>query len=259
MRIATWNVNSIRARLEHLTGWLARACPDVVCVQETKVEDDKFPTAELEEAGYRAAIFGQKTYNGVAILTRFGLTAEDVRRNLPSDEPDAQRRLIAASVDGVRVVNVYVPNGQEVGSPAFAYKLAWLERLRAELPTFASLAEPLVVCGDFNVAPAPLDVHNPKKWEGSVLFHPDERARLEALCESGLVDSYRALHEGEKGAFTWWDYRMGAYKKNNGLRIDHMLATPALMKTVKSVVIDRAPRELERPSDHAPVIMECEP
>jgi exodeoxyribonuclease-3 len=255
MKIATWNVNSIRQRLDHLAGWLARAAPDVVCVQETKVEDARFPEEPIAEAGYKSVVFGQKTYNGVAILARHGLAIEDVQKNLASDEEDAQRRLIAATIEGIRIINVYVPNGQAVGTPAFAFKLEWLGRLRAEIAKRHSPADSVLLCGDFNVAPEPIDVHDPKRWEGSVLFHPDERAALKRIVDWGFVDGFRK-HHAEPKMFSWWDYRMGAYKRNWGLRIDHVLLTLPLAARTKDVWIDKAPRELERPSDHAPVVVE---
>ncbi len=255
MRIASWNVNSIRPRMEQLTSWLVRARPDVVCLQETKVEDDKFPLSEIGDAGYRAAIHGQKTYNGVAILTRFGLSIDDVKKGLDGDGDDAHRRFIAATVEGIRVVNVYVPNGQELTAPAYQYKLEWLSRLRAELACRDCAAEPILVCGDFNVAPDAIDVHNVKKWEQTVLFHESARARLRELMSVGLVDSFRVKHPEAK-EFSWWDYRMGGYKRNWGLRIDLALVTPPLMARVRDVHIDKGPRELDRPSDHTPVVVD---
>jgi exodeoxyribonuclease-3 len=255
MRIASWNVNSVRSRLEQLTAWLARAAPDVLCLQETKVEDHLFPVQALEEAGYKTVFFGQKTYNGVAIAAKFGLAIEDVKKNLDGDEEAAQRRVIAASIEGIRVINVYVPNGQAVGTPAFAFKLAWYERLRAELDARYSPDQELVICGDFNVAPEPIDVHDPKKWEGQVLFHPDERAALKKLLEWGLVDAFRE-HHPEPGVYSWWDYRMGAFPKNRGLRIDLALLSRKLAARCTDVTVDKRPRQLDRPSDHAPVVVE---
>ncbi len=257
MRIASWNVNSIRPRMEQLTSWLVRARPDVVCLQETKVEDDKFPEAEIGDAGYRAVFFGQRTYNGVAILTRFGVTVDKVKKNLDGDADDAHRRAIAATIDGIRVVNVYVPNGQEITAPAYQYKLEWLSRLKQELAPFAAAGEPLIACGDFNVAPEPIDVHNPKKWDKTVLFHDEIRAKLRDVMSIGLADSFRVKHPDAK-EFSWWDYRMGAYKRNWGLRIDLALVTPSLLARVTDVRIDRTPREQERPSDHTPVIVDID-
>ncbi len=255
MKIATWNVNSIRTRLEQLGAWLSRVAPDVVCLQETKVEDTRFPVDAIGEAGYKAIFTGQKTYNGVAILTRFGLVAEDPKLNLDGDDDDAPRRAIACTVDGVRIVGVYVPNGQAVGTPAFDYKLGWFRRLKAELAAHASAGGDLIVCGDFNVAPDPIDVYDPSKWEGHVLFHPDERAALRDLMDLGLVDLVRAKNVNP-GIYTWWDYRMGQFRRNQGLRIDHALATRSLADKCTSAVVDRRPRELDKPSDHAPVVVE---
>jgi exodeoxyribonuclease-3 len=256
VKIASWNVNSVRSRLDQLTAWLARAAPDVLCMQETKVEDEIFPHEALAEVGYRAVVSGQKTYNGVAIAARLGLAIEDVQRGFADDGPDAHRRLIAATIEGVRVVDVYVPNGQAVGAPAFTYKLEWLERLRRDVAERYEPSQELVICGDFNVAPEPVDVHDPKKWEGSALVSPEERGALRRLLDWGLVDSFRARHPDEKGLYSWWDYRMGAFKKNRGLRIDLALCTRPLLERCTSVVIDKRPRELERPSDHAPVVVE---
>lgn len=256
MRIVSWNVNSIRARLEQLSEFLRGSSPDVVCLQETKVEDDKFPHGPISDMGFRAVTFGQKTYNGVAILARYGLSVEDVKRNLDGDAEDAHRRAIACTVEGVRILNVYVPNGQAVGTPAFAYKLAWLDRLLAELEAHTKPTDDFFLCGDFNVAPEPIDVHNPKRWEGQVLFHPNERARLKKIMDRGLVDIVRKLHPEETGLFSWWDYRMGAYKRNSGLRIDLALLSEPLAARATAATIDRAPRERERPSDHAPVVVD---
>jgi exodeoxyribonuclease-3 len=256
MRIPSWNVNSVRSRLDQLTAWLARAAPDVVCMQETKVEDHVFPHEALAEVGYRTVAFGQKTYNGVAIAARHGLAIEDVKKGLDGDAPDAQRRMIAATIEGVRVVDVYVPNGQAVGTPAFAYKLEWLGRLRDDLAAHCKPDQEVFVCGDFNVAPHAIDVHDPKKWEGSVLCTDEERAALQNVMSWGLTDVFRDLHRDEPGLYSWWDYRMGAFRRNRGLRIDLALVTPALAARCRSAVVDRRPRELERPSDHAPVVVE---
>lgn len=259
MRVATWNVNSVRPRLEHLAAFLKSASPDVVCLQETKVEDAKFPEEAIGDMGYRTAFFGQKTYNGVAVLARYGLAIEDVQRNLEDDAEDAPRRLLACTIEGVRIVDVYVPNGQSVGAPAFAYKLAWLERLERELARKHAPSDRVLVCGDFNVAPDPIDVHDPSKWEGQVLFSEPERAAIARLRASlGFVDAWRAQHEGEGGAFTWWDYRMGGFRRNLGLRIDHVLLTRPLFERCTTSVIDKSPRVLERPSDHTPVIVDLD-
>lgn len=257
MRIASWNVNSIRARLEHLREWLRRANPDVVCMQETKVEDDKFPTEILGDAGYRVVFSGQKTYNGVAIAARFGLSLDDVKKNLDDDESDAPKRLIAATIEGVRVINVYCPNGQAVGTKPFLYKLDWFDRLLRDLKAHESPDAPLCLCGDFNIAPADVDVHDPKKWQGQVLCHPDERARLARLLDWGLVDAQREKHPTDR-VYSWWDYRAGAYPKNHGLRIDLALVTRSLLARTQEVWVDRSTRELERPSDHAPVMIDID-
>lgn len=256
MKIASWNVNSVRSRLDQLTAWLARAAPDVLCMQETKVEDSLFPHDALGEVGYRVVTFGQKTYNGVAIAAKFGLAIEDVKKGLDGDADDAHRRFIAATIEGVRIVDVYVPNGQAVGTPAFGYKLEWLDRLRKDLEAHCSPGGELLVCGDFNVAPETIDIAEPKKWEGQVLAHPDERAALRRLLDWGLVDAFRTRHPDEAGLYSWWDYRMGAFKRNKGLRIDLALTTRRLLERCTAVTIDKRPRELERPSDHAPVVIE---
>lgn len=255
MRIATWNVNSIRARLASLTGYLSVRRPEVVCLQETKCLDEQFPSAELEALGYRWCHHGQRTYNGVAILARAPL--ELVACGLQDGVEDPQSRLIAATVDGVRVVSVYVPNGQAVGAPAYEYKLEWLRRLRRYLDAHHTPGERLVVCGDFNVAPEPRDVHDPSAWEGQVLFSAPEREVLREVCSFGLVDTFR-LHHQEAGRFSWWDYRNLAFPRNLGLRIDLVLATPPLAERCVAADIDRDFRKGKQPSDHAPVWAEFE-
>jgi exodeoxyribonuclease-3 len=256
VRIASWNVNSVRSRIDQLSAWLARAAPDVLCMQETKVEDELFPHAAFAEVGYHAVAFGQRTYNGVAIAAKLGTPIEDVTKNLPTDGPEEQRRLIAATIEGVRVVGVYVPNGQAIGTPAYQYKLEWLDRLRVWLQAECTAGRELCVCGDFNVAPESIDVYDPPRWENNVLFSPLERAALKRVTGVGLTDVVRHLHPAEKGLYSWWDYRMGAFRKNRGLRIDLALTTPALTERCTSATVDKRPRELERPSDHAPVVIE---
>ena len=251
MRIATWNVNSVRARLGRLLAWLERRQPDVVALQETKVIDDDFPFAELAAVGYHCAVFGQKTYNGVAILAREA-PAEPVR-GLPGDTADAERRLLAATVAGVRVVSVYVPNGKEIGHPAWEAKLAWLDRLRTWLADELAAGAPLAVCGDFNIAPDERDVWDTSLWLGQNLFSEPERERFRGLLALGLVDTLRQLR-GEAGIYTWWDYRSGAFHRGWGLRIDHVLASPALAARLRDVTVERDERKGEKPSDHAPVI-----
>ena len=252
MKIATWNVNSLRVRLPHLLDWLAAHAPDAVCLQETKCEDAAFPAAELAAAGYCSLHHGQRTYNGVAILTR--TDAAVACRGIPAFA-DEQSRVIAADYRGVRLVCVYVPNGQSVGSEKYAYKLRWYEALAAWLRAEIAAHPRLAVLGDFNVAPDERDVHDPAKWEGQIHFSQAERAALRALMDVGLADAFR-LFEQPPGLFSWWDYRMVAFRRNLGLRIDHILLTAALAADCRSCTIDVAPRKLERPSDHAPVICE---
>jgi len=252
VKVATWNVNSLRVRLAHLLDWLAAHAPDVVCLQETKCEDTTFPAAELAAAGYRSVHHGQRTYNGVAILSRN--EAFEVCRGIPAFA-DEQSRVIASDVDGVRVVSVYVPNGQSVGSEKYAYKLRWFAALAAWLEAELAGHSKLIVTGDFNVAPEDRDVHDPAAWTGQVLFSEPERAALKRLIEVGFVDAFRLFEQPEK-SFSWWDYRMGAFRRNMGLRIDHVLLSPALAGACRACSIDVAPRKLERPSDHAPVVCE---
>ena len=252
MQIATWNVNSLRVRLPQVIDWLRSVQPDVLAIQETKCEDAKFPAAELAALAYASVFSGQKTYNGVATLAR--VTPRDACMSLPGPE-DAQRRVLATTIDGVRVVNVYVPNGERVGSEKYAYKLTWLERLRDYLADELARHPRLVLLGDFNVAPEARDVHDPAQWEGQVLFSEPERHALRQLLDVGLVDSFRLFEQPER-TFSWWDYRMGAFRRNLGLRIDHVLLSQALRERCRGCRIDQAPRRLERPSDHAPVVVE---
>ena len=252
MKLATWNVNSLKVRLPHLTGWLARAQPDVVCLQELKCEDAKFPRAELESAGYQAASFGQKTYNGVAILSRAPL--HDVSTSIPGF-PDEQKRVIAATVGGVRVICVYCPNGQAVGSEKYGYKLRWFAALKDYLAAELARHPRLAVAGDFNVAPEDRDVHDPKAWEGQVHVSEPERSAWRALLAIGLQDSFRLFEQPEK-IYSWWDYRMVAFRRNAGLRIDQILVADELARRCSSCGVDKEPRKLERPSDHAPVVAE---
>lgn len=253
LKIASWNVNSIRAREDRLVHWLERHAPDVLCLQELKVADEGFPHERLRAAGYRAAVHGQKTYNGVAILSRG--EPEDVARGFGDAFEDGQARLISARVAGIPVVTVYVPNGGEVGSDKWLYKLEWMGRLRAFLSRRFRPDEPLVLCGDFNVAPEPRDVADPAGWEASVLFHPEARRALQEVCAFGLVDTLR-LHHAEPGLYSWWDYRMLAFPKNQGLRIDHIFVTEPLVRRCSAASIDRNERKGKQPSDHAPVLAE---
>jgi exodeoxyribonuclease-3 len=248
VKIATWNINSVRARLDRLLDYLRASAPDVLCLQETKCTDDQFPLLELEGLGYRATLFGQKSYNGVALLSRTPPT-EVVRGFGDGDE---QARVIAGTVAGVRIVGLYAPNGQALDSPAFAYKLEWYARLTRWLTPWR--AGPVLVCGDFNVAPEGRDTWDPRLWEGQTLCSPRERAAFQALLAAhGLQDLLRLKRPGEDGLFTWWDYRAGAFRKNQGLRIDHLLVDPALAARCTSAAVMRTAREGKLPSDHAPV------
>lgn len=250
VKIATWNCNSIRAREHRLLPWLEERKPDIVCLQELKCEEAEVPVAALEALGYRAALHCQKTYNGVAILARS--EPKDVVRGLSDGVDDSHARLIAGTVDGLRVVCAYAPNGQEVGSPAYQYKLEWFARLRRYIDARHKPNQALILCGDWNVAPEPIDVHDPVAWEGQTLYSQPEREALKQVMEFGLVDLFRAKHPGD-GRFTWWDYRQLSFPKNEGLRIDHLLATEAVATRVTEVEIDREMRKGKQPSDHAPV------
>ena len=252
MKIATWNVNSLKVRLPHLLTWLNDNPVDVLCLQETKLTDDKFPIAAINEAGYQVAFSGQKTYNGVAILSRHPIS--DVVKNNPL-YPDEQQRILAATIDGIRFICAYVPNGQTVDSEKYGYKLAWLAALRDWLATevAAHAAAGLAILGDYNIAPQDEDVHDPAAWAGQVLCSDKERAALTALTDLGLTDSFRMFPQQDK-SFSWWDYRMLGYQKNKGLRIDHILLSEVLAKRCVACAIDRVPRKWEQPSDHAPVI-----
>lgn len=250
MKIATWNVNSLRVRLPHLLDWLAANPVDALGIQESKLEDSAFPHAELAAAGWHAVTNGQKTYNGVAILARDPPT--DVLRDIPGFD-DPQRRVIAATVAGVRVVDVYVVNGQSVGSEKYEYKLRWLAALREYLAAELQKHPLLAVVGDYNIAPTDADVYDPVAWGGDVLCSPPEREALNGLIALGLADCVaQKMPEGNR--FTWWDYRQAAFRRNMGLRIDHVLASSALASRLSATLIDTAPRKLERPSDHAPVV-----
>ena len=250
MKLATWNVNSLNVRLPHVLKWLGENPVDVLCIQETKLTDDKFPIAAIEEAGYHVVFSGQKTYNGVAILSKLPMT--DVVRNNPHYE-DAQQRILAVTIDGVRVVCAYVPNGQAVGTDKYEYKLGWLSSFRHWLELEAALYPKLAVLGDYNIAPDDRDVHDPVAWAGQVLCSDLERAALQSLFALGLADSFRMFEQADK-TFSWWDYRMLGFQKNKGVRIDHILLSPALAARCTACVVDRAPRKWEQPSDHAPVI-----
>ena len=250
MKIATWNVNSLKVRLAQLLDWLGADAPDVVCLQETKLDDPKFPVEEIEAAGYQVVFSGQKTYNGVAIVSR--APCSDVVRGIPGFA-DEQKRVIAATVGSVRVVDAYIPNGQSVESDKYRYKLEWLSGFAGWLAEELARYPEIAVVGDFNIAPESRDVHDPAAWEGKVLFSEPERKAFETLTALGFVDSFRLFDQPEK-SFTWWDYRLNAFKRGMGLRIDHILLSPALANRCRSVSIVKDMRAVERPSDHAPVV-----
>ncbi len=250
MRITTWNVNSVRQRLEHLLAVLREEAPDVLCLQELKCQDDAFPRAEVEAAGYRVETHGQKGFNGVAILSREPL--EDVRRGLPGDPADEQARYIEGVAAGVRVASIYLPNGNPAPGPKYEYKLAWFDRLIAHAGTLLDREEPLVLAGDYNVIPEERDVANPDAWRGDALFLPESRAKLRELEFLGLTDAVRACDDS--GAlYTFWDYQAGAFQRNLGIRIDHLLLSPQAADRLQGVAIHRHTRGWEKPSDHVPV------
>ena len=252
MKLATWNVNSLKVRLPQVLDWLAMHTPDALCLQETKLEDANFPLAAIEAAGYHAAFSGQKTYNGVAILTRQPTSA--IHCDIPGFD-DPQKRVIAVTLDGVRIVCVYVPNGESVESDKYRYKLAWLNALTGWLRTELAQHPALAVLGDYNIAPEDRDVHDPQVWAGKVLCSTPERAAYAQLTQLGLKDAFR-LFEQPAQSFSWWDYRMNAFRRKMGLRIDLILASDRLAGSCRSCGIDSEPRRHERPSDHAPVLAE---
>jgi exodeoxyribonuclease III len=252
LKIATWNVNSLNVRLPHVLDWLAAEKPDVLCLQETKQEDSKFPYGALKEAGYNAIHSGQKTYNGVAILSPHKI--ESPGFGIP-DYADEQKRVITATINGIRIICAYIPNGQSLDSDKYQYKLGWLNALNAYVANQLTLHRKLALLGDYNIAPEDRDVHDPKAWEGQVLVSEPEREAFRELQALGLHDTFR-LFEQEEGSFSWWDYRMAGFRRNLGLRIDHILVSDALKAHCQRAWIDKAPRKLERPSDHTPVVLE---
>jgi exodeoxyribonuclease-3 len=252
LKIATWNVNSMKVRLPHVLEWLAAAEPDVLVLQEIKQQTDDFPVDALSEAGYQSIANGQKTYNGVAVISR--KPGSDEILEFP-DFDDPQRRVLATTIDGVRVVNLYIPNGSEVGSEKYAYKLSWLDALHSFLSDELTRHEKLVVLGDFNIAPADEDIHDPVKWGESILASPPERDALRRLLDLGLTDVFRKFEHPEK-TFSWWDYRAAGFRRNAGLRIDLILTTDVMTDACTASYVDREPRTWERPSDHTPVIAE---
>jgi len=253
VKVATWNVNSIRARLDHACDWLERVQPDVLCMQETKVVDDDFPTDEFMRLGYGVAMAGQLSYNGVAILSR--LPMKELSIGLSGQGPDADKRAIAATISGVRIFSCYVPNGKTVTSPSFPEKLAWLEQLRSTLDATADPKRDVLVCGDFNIATDDRDVYAPELFRGKVHYHPDEHRALAKVREFGLKDAFRELHS-EGGLYSWWDYRGGGFRKNEGLRIDYVFLSESLVQRCTSATMDVEPRRLDKPSDHIPVLVE---
>ncbi len=250
MKLATWNVNSLKVRLPHLLDWLQAAAPDVMCLQETKQTDEVFPVDALREAGYDSVFSGQKTYNGVAILSRLPMT--DVQVGIPGFA-DEQKRVLAVTVEDVRIVCVYIPNGQSLDSDKYVYKLAWLDALIVWLQDEMQRHPKLALLGDYNIAPEDCDCHDPAAWVGQVLVSAPERARFQALRDLGLKDAFRLFEQADK-SFSWWDYRMMGFRRNFGMRIDHILLSPELAPHCSACEIDKAPRKLERPSDHTPVL-----
>lgn len=250
MRVASWNVNSLKVRLPQVLDWIEANAPDVLGLQETKLVDAAFPVEAIRDAGYEASFSGQPTYNGVALLSR-SVPAEVITSLDGLDDP--QRRVLGATIDGVRILNLYVPNGQAVGSEKYAYKLAWLEALRAHLGMELARHERVIVMGDFNIAPEDRDVHDPAEWAGKVLCSAPERAALAGILELGFVDTFR-LFEQPEGVYSWWDYRAAGFRRNRGLRIDLVLASQPLAGNCRRAWVDIEPRRNERPSDHAPAV-----
>ena len=258
MRIATWNVNSVNARLETVVKWFEAASPDVACLQEIKCVDEKFPAEPFERLGYNIAVHGQKAYNGVALLSKTPL--EDVRKGLPEGDGDDHARYIEAVVSGarpVRVASIYLPNGNPIATEKFAYKLAWMGRLTRHAQSLLALEEPLVLTGDYNVIPEPRDAEYPKNWAGDALFQPQSREAFRALKWLGLSDAYLEA-DGATGAYTFWDYQAGAWQRNNGVRIDHALLSAQAADALAGVSIHRDVRTWDKPSDHVPMVIELD-
>ncbi len=254
MKLVTWNVNSLNVRAPQVLEWLQQEQPDVLCLQETKIQDHKFPYDALQEIGYNAVHLGQKTYNGVAIISRHPI--EDVQFDIPNFE-DEQKRVVAATIQGIRIICVYIPNGQSVGSDKYDYKLSWLNALISYIEKQLIIYPQLALLGDYNIAPEDRDVHDPATWSDSVLVSQAERDAFKQLIQLGLHDSFRLFEQPEK-LYSWWDYRMMAFRRNMGMRIDHILISTPLVKLAKASWIDKAPRKLERPSDHTPVVLVLE-
>jgi exodeoxyribonuclease-3 len=259
MRIATWNVNSIKQRLDHLVTFVKSADPDIVCLQELKCVDEAFPRAEVEALGYNVATHGQKAYNGVAILSKRPL--EDVRRGLPGDESDEQARylegVVSTSSGVLRVASIYLPNGNPLGTPKFDYKLAWMGRLQAHARRLLDLEEPLVLCGDYNVIPEARDAADPAAWTGDALFQPESRARFRELLNLGFCDAVRACSD-QADVYSFWDYQAGAFQRNNGIRIDHLLLSAQAQDRLRTASIRKEVRGWDKPSDHVPVMVDLD-
>ena len=254
MKIATWNVNSLKVRLPHVLDWLATSQADILCLQETKTTDENFPADEITAAGYHVVFSGQKTYNGVAIISKE--EAGDIITDVAGLD-DPQRRILGATIGGVRVLNLYVVNGQEVGSEKYAHKLHWLDKVTDHISAQLQQSERFVVLGDFNIAPDDRDVHDPEAWHERILCSTPEREALQKILDLGLVDTFR-LFDQEEQSYSWWDYRAAGFRRNRGLRIDLLLASKALADSCRTCSIDKEPRRLERPSDHTPVMAEFE-
>lgn len=254
MRIATWNVNSVKARLPNVLDWLKDANPDVVLMQEIKCETESFPTFEFQSAGYEVRAFGQKSYNGVAIVSR--LKIENVTEHLPGDANDAQARYIEADIGGLRVASLYLPNGNPVDSEKYPYKLAWMERLKRHALDLLATEKPVVLGGDYNIIPEDMDVYDPQAWVNDALFRSESRAAYRQLLQTGYTEAFRALHPQKTHAYSFWDYQAGAWQRDNGLRIDHFLLSPEATDRLIRCDIDRVPRGKEKASDHTPVVLE---
>jgi exodeoxyribonuclease III len=252
MKVASWNVNSIRARLDHVTGWLRANRPDVLFLQELK--STEFPALTFKELGYESVAVTQKSYNGVAVLSLSPI--ETISTNLAGDDADTHARFLEMTIQGIRMVNIYLPNGNPVGTEKFAYKLAWMERLGKEMSAWLEKDAPVVIGGDFNVIPEDIDCHKPSSWIRDALFQPEPRAQYRAMLQLGYTDAFRSLHPDEAGQFTFWDYFRQAFEHNRGIRIDHFLLSRKLAERLKSCEIDKRPRAMEKPSDHTPIVLE---
>lgn len=255
MKIATWNVNSIKVRIPHLMEWVKQADPDVVLLQELKTTEDQFPKMPIDELGYNLAVVGQKTYNGVAILSKMPIEVEQT--TLPGDPSDEQARYVEAVIGNIRVASIYLPNGNPIGTEKFSYKLNWMNRLIDHARSLLALEEPVVLAGDFNVCPTDDDTYDPKGFDNDALCRPESRARFRKLCHLGYTDALRALHS-ELGLYTYWDYQAGRWNRDEGLRIDHLMLSPQAADRLIDGNVDRAPRGMEKPSDHTPVWCELQ-